>query len=295
MKSICALRASGLPMHSNRFCVRLWLRRLGMTTALLLLTFGLSRSAFAGVTASILGTVKDASGAVIPGATITATNTDTHIAQAVSTNGDGSYAFPALPPGKYELSINLKGFKAFKQTGIVLNVNDAITVDATLQIGQADEVVTVSADALRVETASTQLGEVIEDKQITSIPLNGRSFTDLLALQPGVSNANSGIGGGSSTNNNFQSGGFQLPSVSGDQNPGNQAVNGMRESANGYLLKRTPTKELIQAIREVHGGGSPMTANIARLVVQSFQKPLPAPAPATMLQLATDADSTLFI
>ena len=63
MKSICALRASGLPMHSKRFCVRMWLRRLGMTTALLLLTFGLSRSAFAGVTASILGTVKDASGA----------------------------------------------------------------------------------------------------------------------------------------------------------------------------------------------------------------------------------------
>jgi len=243
MKSICALRASGLPMHSKRFCVRMWLRRLGMTTALLLLTFGLSRSAFAGVTASILGTVKDASGAVIPGATITATNTDTHIAQAVSTNGDGSYAFPALPPGKYELSINLKGFKAFKQTGIVLNVNDAITVDATLQIGQADEVVTVTANALRVETASTQLGEVIEDKQITSIPLNGRSFTDLLALQPGVSNANSGIGGGSSTNNNFQSGGFQLPAVSGDENAGNQAVNGMRESANGYLLNGISVQE----------------------------------------------------
>jgi hypothetical protein len=214
-----------------------------MALAFLLLTFGLNRSAYAGVTASILGTVKDTSGAVIPGATVTATNTDTHIAQAVSTNGDGSYAFPALPPGKYEVSINLKGFKAFKQTGIVLNVNDAITVDATLQIGQADEVVTVSADALRVETASTQLGEVIEDTQITSVPLNGRSYTDLLALQPGVANANSGIGGGSSSQNTFQSGGFQLPAVSGAENAGNQAVNGMRESANGYLLNGISVQE----------------------------------------------------
>jgi hypothetical protein len=214
-----------------------------MAIALLLLTFGLSKGAFAGVTASILGTVKDISGAVIPGATVTATNLDTHIAQAVSTNGDGSYAFPALPPGRYELSINIKGFKAFKQTGIVLNVNDAITVDATLQIGQADEVVTVSADALRVETASTQLGEVIEDTQITSVPLNGRSYTDLLALQPGVANANSGIGGGSSSLNTFQSGGFQLPAVSGGENAGNQSVNGMRESANGYLLNGISVQE----------------------------------------------------
>jgi len=203
---------------------------------LFVLACGLSETAFAGVTASILGTVKDSSGAIIPGAAVTATNTDTHVSQAVSTNGEGFYNFPALPPGKYEVSVNLHGFKAFKQTGIVLNVNDAITVDVTLQVGQADEVITVSADALRVETASTQLGEVIEDKQITSVPLNGRSYTDLLALQPGVANANSGIGGGSSSVNTFQSGGFQLPAVSGDQNSGNQSVNGMRESANGYLL-----------------------------------------------------------
>jgi len=210
---------------------------------LFVLACGLSETAFAGVTASILGTVKDSSGAIIPGAAVTATNTDTHVSQAVSTNGEGFYNFPALPPGKYEVSVNLHGFKAFKQTGIVLNVNDAITVDVTLQVGQADEVITVSADALRVETASTQLGEVIEDKQITSVPLNGRSYTDLLALQPGVANANSGIGGGSSSVNTFQSGGFQLPAVSGDQNSGNQSVNGMRESANGYLLNGISVQE----------------------------------------------------
>jgi hypothetical protein len=214
-----------------------------MAIALLVLAAGLSRSAFAGVTASVSGTVKDASGAVLAGAAVTATNTDTHVATKVATNADGLYSLPALQPGNYELTIDVKGFKAFKQTGIVLNVNDVVTADAALQVGSQNEVITVTADALRVETASTQLGQVIEDTQITSIPLNGRSFTDLLALQPGVSNANSGLGGGSSPNNNFQSGGFALPAVSGDENPGNQAVNGMRESANGYLLNGISVQE----------------------------------------------------
>ena len=218
-------------------------RRQWAIIALLVLFASLSHNALAGVTASILGTVKDPSGAIVPGATVTATNTETHVAQTVSTNGDGYYTFPALQPGNYEVSTNVPGFKASTQTGINLNVNDAITVDVTLQVGHADEVVTVSANALRVETASTQLGEVVEDKQITSVPLNGRSYTDLLALQPGVANANSGIGGGSSSTNTFQSGGFQLPAVSGDQNPGNQSVNGMRDSANGYLLNGISVQE----------------------------------------------------
>lgn len=218
-------------------------RRLGELIALLVMVVGLSHNAFTGVTASILGTVKDPTGAIIPGVTVTATNIDTHVSQVVSTNGDGFYTFPALQPGKYEVSINLPGFKAFKQTGIVLNVNDVITVDATLQVGRADEVVTVSGDALLVDTTSTQLGEAIEDKQITSVPLNGRSYTDLLALQPGVANTNSGIGGGSSSLNTFQSSGFLLPAVSGDENAGNQSVNGMRESANGYLLNGISAQE----------------------------------------------------
>ncbi len=146
-------------------------------------------------------------------------------------------------PGNYQLVVQQKGFKEFKKTGIELHVNDAITVDAIMPVGDVAEVVTVSADALHAETVSTQLGEVIKDTQITSIPLNGRSYTDLLALQPGVGNTNSNIGGGSSTSNLFQSGGFQLPQVSGDQNPGNLSVNGMRESANGYLLNGISVQE----------------------------------------------------
>ena len=206
--------------------------------------FLLCSGAFAGVTASISGRVKDSTGAALAGASATATNTATGVSQTVVSNGEGAYTFSALPaPGNYELVVRQKGFKEFKKTGIELHVNDAITVDAVMPVGDVAEVITVSADTLHAETISTQLGEVIKDTQITSIPLNGRSYTDLLALQPGVGNTNSNIGGGSSTSNLFQSGGFQLPQVSGDQNPGNLSVNGMRESANGYLLNGISVQE----------------------------------------------------
>src|ERR1700747_3065644 len=92
------------------------------------------------------------------------------------------------------------------------------------------------ASRLRQHTSSPE-------REMTSVPPNGRSYTDLLALQPGVGNTNSGIGGGSSPLNIFQSGGFQLPQVSGDENPGNLSVNGMRESANGYLLNGLSVQE----------------------------------------------------
>jgi len=229
--------------HANQSYPSPSFKLLRKLIVLLFLTVGFHHFAFAGVTASILGTVKDSSGAIIPGAKVTATNIDTHVAQVVTTNGDGAYNFPALQPGKYEVDISITGFKTFKQTGIVLNVNDALTVDAGMQIGQNDESVTVSANALQLDTTTTQLGEVIEDKQMTSVPLNGRSYTDLLALQPGVSNTNSGIGGGSSSSNTFQSAGILFPSVSGDENAGNQSVNGMRESANGYLLNGISVQE----------------------------------------------------
>ena len=199
--------------------------------------------AVAGVTAGISGTVRDSTGAVLVGASVTVTNVATGIVQTVYSNGEGAYTLPALPPGTYDLEVRHKGFKAFKKTAIELHVNDALTVDPLLPVGDVAEVVTVAADALHAETISTQLGEVIKDKEMTSVPLNGRSYTDLLALQPGVSNTNSNIGGGSSVLNIFQSGGFQLPQVSGDQNPGNLSVNGMRESANGYLLNGVSVQE----------------------------------------------------
>lgn len=188
----------------------------------------------AGVTASISGTVTDASGAAVAGATVTATNVDTAIATTQTTNGQGYYSFQSLALGKYTIEVQQKGFKLYQKTGIVLQVNDAQVVDVALQLGQSTEKIVVESSALHVETANTQMGEVIEGKEMTDVPLLTRSFTDLLSLQPGVVSTASGLTGAYA--GSFISAGFALPAVSGDQNSGAQSVNGMREAANGFIL-----------------------------------------------------------
>jgi len=189
---------------------------------------------FAGVTASISGTVTDSSGAAVVGATVVATNVDTSVAITQNTNTQGYYSFQSLPLGKYTIEIQQTGFKSYKRTGIVLDVNEAQVVDVVLTIGQKTETIQVESDALHVETSNTQMGEVIEGKEMTDVPLAKRSFTDLLALQPGVVPSVSPMSGAYS--GPFISAGFSLPQVSGDQDSGAQSVNGMREAANGFIL-----------------------------------------------------------
>src|SRR4030081_36732 len=109
--------------------------------------------AFAGVTASISGTVRDASGAAIAGATVTATNTDTGIAQNEKTNSAGFYSFPSLPPGRYEVGVQEAGFKSYRKIGLVLDVNAALVADVNLQVGEVKEVIQVQSNAVHVETA----------------------------------------------------------------------------------------------------------------------------------------------
>jgi hypothetical protein len=195
----------------------------------------------AGVTASISGTVMDSSGAAVVGATVTATNLDTGIATTQTTNGQGFYSFQSLPLGKYTIEVQQKGFKVYLKTGLVLDVNDALVVDVPLQVGQSTEKIVVQSDALHVETSNTQMGEVIEGKEMTDVPLLTRSYTDLLALQPGVVSTASGMTGAYA--GSFISAGFALPQISGDQNSGAQSVNGMREAANGFILNGILTQE----------------------------------------------------
>src|ERR1700736_226764 len=161
-------------------------------TIVLLATAG---PVFAGVTASISGTVTDTSGAAVVGATVTATNVDTAIVYTQHTNGQGYYSFQSLPLGKYSVEVQQTGFKSYRQTDLVLDVNAALVVDVALQVGQVTDKIEVSSSALHVETTNTQMGEVIEGKQMTDVPLVTRSFTDLLALQPGVISTPSGMTG----------------------------------------------------------------------------------------------------
>jgi len=150
---------------------------------------------FADVTASISGTVTDPSGAAVEGAIVTATNVGTQVAAEQTTNGQGFYSFQSLPLGKYTIEVRKEGFKTFVQTDIILDVNDKEVSDVTLRVGQASERIEVSSSALHVETANTQMGEVIEGKEMTDVPLVSRSYTDLLALQPGVVATASGMTG----------------------------------------------------------------------------------------------------
>ncbi len=237
----CAEGTSSQP--SPRYERRIWQPL--VTVALLTILFLFSERAFAGVTASISGTVKDPSGATITGATVTATNTDTGIAQTQKTNTAGFYSFQSLPLGHYDVQVEQAGFKTFRQTGLVLDVNAALVVDASLQVGEVKEVVVVSSTAVHVETASTQLGEVIGGDQMTAVPLASRSYTDLLALQPGVTPTPSGLtgSGAGAPNSLFVSAGFVVPQVSGALNAGNLSVNGMREANNGFLLNGATVQE----------------------------------------------------
>ena len=179
-------------------------------------------AALASVTGTISGTVTDPSDAVIANAVVLALNTETQIRQTTYTNDRGFYSFSNLPAGHYELDIRARGFKEHRQTSLTVEVNASLRVDVQLQVGDASEQVTVASSALHVETASTQMGETIEGPTITSLPLNGRSYTDLLALQPGVIP--------------IPSGEYFSPNVSGGLNPGNLSVSGQRESANGFMV-----------------------------------------------------------
>lgn len=200
-----------------------------------------SQPAWGGVTGTVSGVIRDSGGAVVPGVHVAAHETQTGLRWSTTTDDKGFYSFQALPVGTYDLEANKTGFKGYSQSGIVLNVNSSITVDVALQVGQVVEHVTVASTAVHVEEISTQMGEVIDSQKITEVPLVTRSYTDLLALQPGVVPIASGLSGG--TSGTFVSLGFAINLVSGDLNAGNLSVNGMREASNGFLLNGAVVEE----------------------------------------------------
>jgi hypothetical protein len=172
-----------------------------------------------------LGVVHDSTGAVVAGAHIVVTNVQTNLHQEAVSAADGSYRILALPAGTYRVTVTAPGFQQFTATDIDLKVNDQLRVDATLEVGSVTTRVEVAANAVQVETASTQLGDVIESKKMLALPLNGRSYLDLLGLQAGVVPVNS---------NSIQ----QDRPVSGGYSTsvGNLSVNGQRETSNAFLV-----------------------------------------------------------
>lgn len=137
-------------------------------------------------TSRILGRVVDSKEAVVAGATVTAINESTGITQTQNTTDSGVYAFDSLPVGNYTVSVEQTGFKKFQKTGNKLEVNTPLTVDIVMEVGQLSEVVTVQGGAEQLQTANATIGNVVDQKAIEALPLNGRNPLTLLLLEPGV-------------------------------------------------------------------------------------------------------------
>jgi outer membrane receptor protein involved in Fe transport len=170
-------------------------------------------------TASINGTVKDSTGAVVPEATVILTNTATNVSQTAVTNATGDYVILNIPPGQYTLKASKEGFETVTQAEFALDVNQTTTFDFTLRIGSALQTVTVEAAAAHVETSTSELGTVVTQTMVNDLPLNGRNFTQLLELTPGVSPISVAQNSGGWTAQPL--GSFTFPSVNGQTNRSN--------------------------------------------------------------------------
>jgi hypothetical protein len=157
------------------------LRTLVGMIALSLIGAGTARAQAVGGS-QLSGTVHDSSGGALPGAMVAVTKTDTGQTRSVATGGDGTYQFPNLPVGPYQLKVSLQGFNTYVRDGIILQVGSNPVVNVSLAIGTLGETVTVNADATLIETHSTGVGQVIDNQRVTELPLNGRQVTELIFL-----------------------------------------------------------------------------------------------------------------
>ena len=212
------------------------------------------RDAFLGATTgSIFGTLKDPSGAVIPGATITVTNIAQGIQTKTTTDDKGAYTFPSLTVGRYNLVAEASGFKVAKRNDLVIDLDSALQTDLSMEMIEKIEEVTVLENGVQIETASSQVGEVVTTRQMTAIALNGRSYTDLLALQPGITPMST-----QQPDSVVMAGSTVAIQPSGALNPGNQSISGQREDMNGFLVNGADVKELMN-------GGTLIIPNIDSL------------------------------
>jgi hypothetical protein len=217
------------------YCCSRVARAAGVVLALGLMWSGLL-NAQGNSSASLQGTVTDSAGAVVPNASIQIRNADTGQVQQRPTDAQGRYTIADLPVGNYEAQATKQGFQTTLRRGITLTVGQQAVVDFSLAIGQTQQTVTVEGAVSQVDTVSAGVSANVEQKQITDLPLNGRNFTDLVALVPGVA-AGSQIGNG----------GANL--LYGVEN--NFSVSGARSEGQAYLLDSTD----IQGFWN-HGSGS---------------------------------------
>jgi hypothetical protein len=211
--------------------MRFLLNRLALASILALLFLGGTTAFGQGTSASLTGQVTDNSGAVVPGATVTATNTDTSLAQTATTNGEGIYLIAPLPPGHYKLIVEGRGFERYVQTGIELSVSVNSTQDVVLKTGSVQETVTVFENAELINTTTPELGTTINEAAITQLPLNGRDPSSLVFLAPGTTSVLAGGG-----QPGIQAG-FSFPTETG------ASANGGRQGSTEYYLDGVPNMD----------------------------------------------------
>ncbi|HZV59635.1 MAG TPA: carboxypeptidase regulatory-like domain-containing protein, partial [Candidatus Eremiobacteraceae bacterium] len=198
----------------------------------------------------IRGTVTDASGSAIVGATVTLTNSATNTKRDGQSNGSGEYLFLEVPVGSYEIDVVQQGFKKFVRKDVALNLNEVVNVDIALQIGGATETVEVTGAPPVVDTDSTQLGAVVNERASTQLPLNQRDVYQLLQLQPGVQ---SQLG-----NDTFY----------GSDKPGVVTVNGGRGRSNNYSVNGGDGNDLFANLPAIEP--SPDSIEEFRVITNSF-------------------------
>jgi hypothetical protein len=182
-------------------------------------------------TATVVGTVRDATGAVVPGAIATATETDTGSATNAKTDSDGNFVITPLKIGRYSVSVEASGFRKEIRQNVVLDVQQTIRLDFSLQVGSVTETAKVTGEAPLLETETASLGDVVGSQQIEQLPLNGRRYTDLATLTSGVTKITEGPVNGSSTPTNGNAGGnFSVNGTRGDQN--NFILDGVDNNSN---------------------------------------------------------------
>ena len=221
-------------------------------TRLLLSLLLLAALCVAATTGRIAGTLKDPSGAVIPQASLAIINTATGIENNASTNNKGFFAFPSLPIGNYDLTATAKGFRSQDRKGLAIDADSELQIELTLPVAVQSEDLTISdiASTVEVETTSTQMGQVVTGTTMTAVALNGRSFTDLLALQPGIVPIST-----QTPDSIVMAGASVAIAPSGGLNPGNQSITGQREDANGFIVNGGDVKELMN-------GGTSIVPNL---------------------------------
>jgi len=138
------------------------------------------------VLGTIGGTITDSTGAVIPSAAITVTNTGNQLASKTSTNSAGYYVVPDLPSGNYDVRVEKEGFQSCSTLGVHLDPAANVQVSCSMQVGQVSQTVEVQASAVQVQTTDSQVSRTVDQTQMTELPVNGRNFVSLLGLQPGV-------------------------------------------------------------------------------------------------------------